>query len=292
MPRTQHPLAEVFGFPADNFSDEAARYRLHKLCPFNNKIPNCTKDKANDPLGVCSVFADDHIAVTCPVRFRQNWIMADDGADFFFRPGEQWTSLTEVRLKDKYGKSAGNIDLVLVSYDSDGKVTDFGALEVQAVYISGNVRNPFEYYMADPPGRAAMNWHGRPNYPNPDYLSSSRKRLAPQLIFKGGILQAWGKKTAVALDQGFFATLPALPEVPKEQAEIAWLIYDLRLDSTANRFNLVRKRTVYTAFDASLNQITRSDAGDVDDFIGVLQAKLDAKLDGTPPDNQTIDELL
>jgi len=38
-----------------------------------------------------------------------------------------------------------------------------------------------------------------PNYPRPDYLSSSRKRLAPQLIFKGGIINAWGKKTAVAL---------------------------------------------------------------------------------------------
>jgi hypothetical protein len=72
----------------------------------------------------------------------------------------RWTSLTEVRLKDKHVKSAGNIDLVLVSYDGYGKVTDFGALEVQAVYISGNVRNPFEYYMSDPAGRANMNWRG------------------------------------------------------------------------------------------------------------------------------------
>jgi len=43
------------------------------------------------------------------------------------------------------GRSAGNIDVVLVSYDNDGKVLDFGALEIQAVYISGNVRDPFEY---------------------------------------------------------------------------------------------------------------------------------------------------
>ena len=27
----------------------------------------------------------------------------------------------------------------------------------------------------------------------PDYLSSSRKRLVPQLIYKGSILKAWGK---------------------------------------------------------------------------------------------------
>ena len=97
-----------------------------------------------------------------------------------------------------------------VSYDSDGRILDFGALEVQAVYISGNVREPFEYYMKDPRGRAQMNWSDQPNYPRPDYLSSSRKRLAPQLIFNGGILNSWRKKSAVALNKGFFDTLPRL----------------------------------------------------------------------------------
>jgi hypothetical protein len=293
MQTKTHPLAEVFGFPTDNTSASAIRHRLKKLCPYNNKIPNCTKDKANDPLGVCSVFEGDGIAVTCPIRFRENWIIADDGADFFFPANTRWTSLTEVRLKDKYGKSAGNIDLVLVSYDSNGKVTDFGALEVQAVYISGNVRNPFEFYMNDPTGNANMNWRGKPNYPGPDYLSSSRKRLAPQLIFKGGILNTWKKKSAVALDQGFFNTLPKLTEVPKHEAEIAWLIYDLDHDNKTNRYSLERKKIVYTSFDMSLNQITRSDAGEVKDFMAHLQEKLDDKLGNeTAPTNQTIDELL
>src|SRR5437660_399630 len=56
MPR--QPLAEVFGFPIDNMSEEAQRHRKHRLCPFNNKVANCTKDKASDPLGVCSVLAE------------------------------------------------------------------------------------------------------------------------------------------------------------------------------------------------------------------------------------------
>jgi len=38
------------------------------------------------------------------------------------------------------------------------------------------------------------------NYPGPDYLSSSRKRLARELIYKGGIFQAWGKKMAVSIE--------------------------------------------------------------------------------------------
>lgn len=96
----RHPLAEVFGFPVDNSSLEAIRHRQHKLCPFNNHVPNCTKDKANDPLGVCSIFHGDEVAITCPVRFRQSWIIADDAAEFFFPADASWTSLTEVRLKD------------------------------------------------------------------------------------------------------------------------------------------------------------------------------------------------
>ncbi len=287
-----HPLAEVFGFPVDNFTNEARRHRTKKLCPFNNKVPNCTKEKANDPLGVCSVFEDDNIAITCPIRFRQNWIIADDGAEFFFPKNAKWTSLTEVRLKDKSDKSAGNIDLVLVSYDHHGKVTDFGALEIQAVYISGNVRKPFEYYIQDPKKRAAMNWKNQKFWPGPDYLSSSRKRLAPQLIFKGGILHAWKRKTAVALDAGFFATLPELKQVAPEKAEIAWLVYDLELNTKDNLYVLKKKQTIYTEFGTSLDQITKSEPGDVNSFIGVLQEKLDEKLNGTPPDNQTIDQIL
>lgn len=80
-------------------------------------------------------------------------------------------------MDDSNGKSAGNIDVVLVAYDGNGKVYDFGALEIQAVYISGNVRDPFAYFMKDPKARASMDWSKEPNYPRPDYLSSSRKGL-------------------------------------------------------------------------------------------------------------------
>ncbi|HIP96509.1 MAG TPA: hypothetical protein EYH32_04755, partial [Anaerolineae bacterium] len=59
---SNHPLAEVFGFPVGNLSAEAERYRNNKLCPYNNKVPSCTKDRAKDPLGVCSVYDGDGLA--------------------------------------------------------------------------------------------------------------------------------------------------------------------------------------------------------------------------------------
>ncbi len=184
MPKRKQPLAEVFGYSITDQSSEANRYRSLRLCPFNNIVPNCTKDKAKNPLGVCSIFQEDDVVITCPIRFRQDWVITDHASEFFFSPGTTWTSLTEVRLNDFHGKSAGNIDVVLVAYDEQGKIYDFGALEVQAVYISGNVRTPFEHYMNDPQANQSMNWANEPNYPRPDYLSSSRKRLAPQLLFK------------------------------------------------------------------------------------------------------------
>ena len=290
---TKHiqPLAEVFGHLVDDQSPKAIRYRSRRLCPFNNKVPNCTKDKAKNPLGVCSVFHDGIPAITCPIRFREEWLITDDAASFFFGDGTAWSSLTEVRLNDANEKSAGNIDVVLVAYDDNGKIFDFGALEIQAVYISGNVRDPFECYMKNPKAHAQMDWSTQPNYPRPDYLSSSRKRLAPQLLFKGGILHSWRKKTAVALNKSFFETLPPLKTVSKSKADISWLIYDLQLvkEDEQERFTLTKIDEVFTEFESALVSITTSLPGNIDDFINLLQEKLDEQLE-TPPNNKIIEK--
>jgi hypothetical protein len=296
MKNPAQPLAEVFGHLVTDHAEKADRYRSLRLCPFNNKVPNCTKDKAKDPLGVCSIYHEDKPVITCPIRFREDWIITDDAASFFFRKGTTWSSLTEVRLNDSNGKSAGNIDVVLVAYDGDGKVYDFGALEIQAVYISGNVRDPFAYFIQDPKARAPMDWSKEPNYPRPDYLSSSRKRLAPQLLFKGGILHGWKKKIAVALNRSFFDTLPNLKRVSKSKADIAWLVYDLELikdrkdkKEGAGRYSLKKVDEVFTEFEPALVSITTPLPGKIEDFIRLLQEKLDEHLE-TPPITKTIEK--
>ncbi len=281
-------MAEVFGFPVDNLSKDARRYRKLKLCPFNNRVPSCTKDKANDPLGVCSIYHNNHTVITCPVRFREHWIIAEDAASFFFGDNVNWTSLTEVKLEDKNGQSAGNIDIVLVAYDDRGKITDFGSLEVQGVYISGNIRRYFETFMKNPSAWKNVDWKNKVSssfYPKPDYLSSSRKRLVPQMLYKGGILKAWGRKQAVALQKSFFETLPNLPQVKKDEAEIAWFLYDLQLANS--RYELKQVEIVYTEYWPALNVITTPEPGEMSDFISVLQNKLADKLDN-PPDTPTI----
>jgi len=181
--KLKSPLGEVFGFPIENESPKAVRYRSKKLCPYNNKVPSCTKDKANNPLGVCSVWHGHTPVITCPARFREDWLIIENAANFAFGVEATWTSLSEIKLVDKNGQSAGNIDFVLVQYNDRGQLIDFVSLEVQGVYISGNLRNPFENYIKNPTSK--FEWPTGYNYPKPDYLSSSRKRLIPQMLYKG-----------------------------------------------------------------------------------------------------------
>ncbi len=286
----KHPLAEVFGHLTTDFSERAIDYRHDRLCPFNNKVPNCTKDKAKNPLGVCSIFHNQSPVITCPIRFREDWLIVKDAAGFFFSENATWSSLTEVRLNDAYGKSAGSIDVVLVAYDEKERIYDFGALEIQAVYISGNVRDLFEHYMTSPENHKNMDWPNQNNYPRPDYLSSSRKRLAPQLLFKGGILNHWNKKIAVALNKGFYDTLPIVDfdSFSRQEGEIGWFVYDLVQDTVTQKLKLTKVHEVFTKFQPSLVKITTPQPGKIDDFVNLLQQKLDDQLESAPV-NSTIE---
>jgi hypothetical protein len=288
--KNNNPLAEVFGFPIINETEKAKRYRDKKLCPFNNKVPNCTKDKANDPLGICSVFHGNNAVITCPARFREEWLIIENAARFAFDENVKWTSLSEIKLLDKNGQSAGNIDFVIVAYNDKGHLIDFSSLEVQGVYISGNLRNPFESYISKPTSKFA--WTTGYNYPKPDYLSSSRKRLIPQMLYKGGIFQSWKKKQTVALQKSFFDTLPNLPIVEKEKADIAWFLYDLILEPKTKQYNLTLVETVYTEFETALLRVTTPEPGKLSEFMNILQGRLDEQLEVNSPDAPSLTDII
>jgi len=286
----KNPLAEVFGFPIINDSIKARRYQDQKLCPFNNRVPNCTKDKADNPLGVCSVFHNGEPVITCPNRFREEWLIIENAAKFAFNENVKWTSVSEMKLIDKSGQSAGNIDFVVIAYNDRGQLTDFVSLEVQGVYISGNLRNPFEAYLEGP--NPSFDWSKGYNYPKPDYLSSSRKRLIPQMLHKGGIFKTWNKKQTVALQKSFFDTLPTLPTCSKEEADIAWFLYDLILDNATNVFHLTLVDIVYTEFEPALLKITTPQPGDLSSFTTLLQERLEERLEGNSPDTSSLFDIV
>lgn len=273
-----HPLAEVFGYKANDRSTSAKKHRKQKLCPYNNKFDVCTKDKKAKPLGVCSIHFNDTPTIICPIRFRENWRICSDSASFFFPKAKNWTALKEIRLKEKNGESAGNIDLIIAAHDENGKIYDFGAVEVQAVYVSGNIRKPFEYYMRDPDNRGNFDWTEKEHYPRPDFLSSSRKRLIPQLMYKGQILRAWGKKMVVAVDVPFFNTLPDLPTTSEQKADICWLIYQLKENKKSGKLQLDLDKKAYGGFDDTMKQLGTPEIGSEDEFVASLEKKLNKEL--------------
>lgn len=268
-----NPLSEVFGFPIDNNSEAAQNYRDNKLCPYHNIVPKCTKVRAINPLGVCSIHEGTSFVITCPVRLRENWYITTDAARFFFPNNEYVTTIPEVKVRDRFGKSVGKFDFMIVAHDEYGRLIDFAPLEVQSVYISGNITGPFEYFLDTKD--ADLNWSRDKNYPKPDWLSSSMKRLVPQIVAKGSIMHQWGKKQAVAVQKSFFDRIPkAIPVVPKEQADMVWLLYDLIHNSATNTHQLTRLEPVYSSFQQTLLSFTTYEAGSEDEFKEVLQSKL------------------
>jgi hypothetical protein len=72
------------------------------------------------------------------------------------------------------------------------------------------------------------------------------------------------------------------------------LVYDLMLDTDRSCYQLTWYRTVYTLFRPALDRIITPEPGPVDEFMDVLQEKLDVKLDHgeNPPDTPTLADLL
>lgn len=93
----------------------------------------------------------------------------------------------------------------------------------------------------------------------------------------------------MAIDRSFYATLPDVPRVSREKADLALLVYELQPPTTANaQYQLVLSETIYTSFLQALSVITTPRIGRVEDFIRDLQTKVDEKLE-TPPNNRTIE---
>ena len=239
-------------------------------------------------MGVCSVIHGGNKIITCPSRFREDWKILHDAASFVWPKGTKWTSLPEIKLLDANGESAGNVDYVIVSYDEEGQITDFASIEVQGVYISGNLSNAFHQYMRSP--TPDFEWTGS-QFPRPDYLSSSRKRLIPQMLYKGGIFKSWNKKQCVVIQKSFFDTLPLMPQTNKEDADIAWFLYDLKYDDSDQRNHLVLIDIVYTEFQSALEHVIYTKPGSMTDFMNTLQGKLDERISNEPETRSVMDLL-
>ncbi len=225
-------VTEVFGYSVEDNSPEAIASRTEKKCPFQPAGTRCTKVKKSEPLGVC-MFGDSHLGTpVCPVRFNQKDKIFVDVAKAAFGSGRKIAVRPELRiLRKENGKKAGKVDYIIAALDEQGKPTDFCALEVQAVYVSGNSYYPmFREFLATgipPREQRGMDW------------LSSRKRLIYQLNLKVPVFRRWGKKFFVAVDKQFFNALPTMRRVTDiENSEVTWVVYDFKRRDEGARFSI------------------------------------------------------
>lgn len=197
-------VEELFGYPARDFSSSAQKLRKSEECPFlSGPCSKLLRDGTRS--GVCTVqqSSSEIPTVCCPNRlYAQDYLIlhelatdtfgqgvklcvgneatasaADGNAVAVF--GKHWGK--ELRLPGRKGVGRYFVDWILAKLDSQGNVTEFVAMEVQTIDTTGNYRAQRDKLMA---GRiptmastAGLNWE------------NVSKRILPQLIFKGHVLQ-------------------------------------------------------------------------------------------------------
>lgn len=215
---------------------------------------------------------DDRGATTiCPVRFLEGGRMFTDAGRAAFGSGRTIVVAPEMRILHvpRTGKRIGKIDFVIAALDADGHATDFAALEVQSVYISGHsIRPAFNEYIAT--GKYAAVQRNRP-----DYRSSAQKRLMPQLSLKVPVFRRWGKKFFVVVDAAFYAAMPPIREVTTaENSEVTWLVYPLPRTSGGCGYTLGEPRVVFTQWDDVLSALREGEAPAQSEVLAEIETKL------------------
>lgn len=258
-------IGEIFGhdtsvpglpLPIDN--------RKFHPCPIKGN--DCAKQSRKNPLGICT-FTDGHSATAvCPTRFLEKGILFRDAAKLAFGEDCTCVAVPEVRLLEvvRHGKKKkiGKVDFLVVKLENE-KAVDFAAVEVQAVYISGDsIRPTYERYLKT--GKLDSDSLRRP-----DFRSSAQKRLMPQLALKVPIFRRWGKRFFVVVDDTFFNALPPMRSHSIGNSEITWLAYDLKRQPSGG-FQMETPRITHTIWDDVQNALREGTAPEKEELLDQL----------------------
>lgn len=282
---TNELFAEVFGLPTTNTLSQSISQRNAGLCPYLNgpcqKSTYIDREGIRRPMGVCSMFHNgDQVAITCPHRLKEQGVMIEAAASFCFPDASisDVIAIPEMPLKTSQGRKVGNLDYVLALKGKDDKVVDFAGLEIQTVYFSGNsIKEMFQKYLEHQKEGVAASPKQTGNQ-RPDYRSSHKKRLLPQMIEKGPIFSAWKKKFCVAIHNNFYDHLCRsvnFEVVEKEKADFAWVVLDYS-KTEGDQMPLELSKMVYCSFDSVLKAFLLSpdDIPSIASFVSAIEEKL------------------
>lgn len=252
--------------------------RTKQPCPFQSTKEGATCSKEG---GVCSLRmysygkhpgteramgipvdgAQGALRATCPYRFHEakkvfNWvgqvILEDETPHLVGEVGFLEAGAT---TDAPGGDDVGRIDMVLVSSNTaEAAKIEWGALEIQAVYFSGNaMRSEFKAYADE-----SCDWVIFPaGKRRPDYRSSGPKRLMPQLQIKVPTLRRWGRKMAVVVDQSFFDSIGEMDHVQHiSNSDIAWFTVGFEEVENSQQMRLVTRNVRYTTLERAVEGLT------------------------------------
>lgn len=199
-------ISEFFGYKVEDASTIALNTANSQICPFLGSP--CTKVLSRDHLisGVCSVRQKTEgspSVICCPIR-----IYAEDykmlhlisrqafGRDFGLYAGRAAVERAraeggsiavfghgwggELRLPQRAGTGSYFVDWVLARLDENGELAEFTAIEVQTIDTTGNYREARTALLENRSvisDTVGLNWE------------NVSKRIIPQLIYKGQVLQ-------------------------------------------------------------------------------------------------------
>ena len=199
-------ISEFFGYKAEDASTIALNTANSQICPFLGSP--CTKVLSRDHLisGVCSdrqKTEGSPSVICCPIR-----IYAEDykmlhlisrqafGRDFGLYAGRAAVERAraeggsiavfghgwggELRLPQRAGTGSYFVDWVLARLDENGELAEFTAIEVQTIDTTGNYREARTALLENRSvisDTVGLNWE------------NVSKRIIPQLIYKGQVLQ-------------------------------------------------------------------------------------------------------
>jgi hypothetical protein len=292
-------VSQISGAERQHFALETLKSkkdRARQLCPFQARKQDaiCSKDggvcslrlysysehpETGRAMGVPVEGKQGDMRATCPYRFHEEldvfkWV----GETILGDPdpmlvGEVGFLEAGATTDNQGGDDVGRIDMVLVSTKTPTtSPMAWAALEIQAVYFSGNaMKGEFEAFK-DP----SVDWIIFPaGKRRPDYRSSGPKRLMPQLQIKVPTLRRWGKKMAVVVDRAFFDSIGEMDNVADiSNADIAWFIVKFEEIDGEKRTRIARDEVRYTTLERSVEGLTGGKAVPLPAFENRIADKL------------------
>lgn len=228
------------------------------------------------------------ITVTCPIRFYEDYkvfekvselLLGDKNArivkeiPFLKRPHKERGPDTdgedsEIEGGDK--EDVGRIDMVMVS--EKGPIFDWCAVEIQAVYFSGDEFAKDYPVIKSYRGKKVPEPTGKRR---PDFRSCGPKRLMPQLQTKVPTLRRWGKKLAVIVDEPFFDALGEMDNVEDlSNCDIVWFIIGFDERAGSGKAKLKIKGIRYTTLERAVEGLTAGVPTTLIDFENKIRVKL------------------